>query len=29
MARLAKRQLPVIAHAFAEHVLSRLERQAD
>ena len=29
MARLAKRQLPVIAHAFAEHVLSRLERPAD
>jgi DNA-binding transcriptional LysR family regulator len=29
MARLAKRQLPVIAHAFAEHVLSRLERQTD
>jgi DNA-binding transcriptional LysR family regulator len=29
MARLAKRQLPVIAHAFAQHVLSRLERPAD
>jgi hypothetical protein len=29
IARLAKRQLPVIAHAFAQHVLSRLERPAD
>jgi hypothetical protein len=29
MARLAKRQLPVIAHAFAQHVLLRLERPAD
>jgi hypothetical protein len=28
MARLAKRQLPVIAHAFAEHVLSGLRPQA-